>query len=207
MLADKGYYNGPDLRRCKKYKIIAIVARQKAGRDAPDKEYNADKFTYDERRDCYTCPAGQVLKRMGTKESRVYQNKKACAGCPHKAKCTTGSSKRISVSRHQKVFSDTDKRLADNMELYRRRQMMVEHPFGTIKHNMNAHYLLLRTIKKVRGEVALLFLAYNLKRALSVLGFEGLMERLKALSISLFRFCRLSIGFSILPLRRAGLER
>jgi len=189
VLADKGYYNGPDLKRCKKNKIIAIVARQKAGREAPDKEYNADKFTYDEKKDCYICPAGQVLKRTGTKESRVYQNKTACSGCPQKAKCTTGTSKRISVSHYQKIFTETDNRLAENMELYRRRQMIVEHPLGTIKHNMNAHYFLLRTIKKVRGEVALLFLAYNLKRALSVLGFEGMMERLKALSVCSFRFC------------------
>lgn len=186
VLADKGYYNGPDLKRCKKYKIRAIVARQKAGRDAPDTAYNADKFTYDERKDCYICPAGQVLKRTGTKESRLYQNKKVCANCTNKAKCTTGSSKRISVSHYQKIFSDTDRLLAENMGLYKRRQMIVEHPLGTIKHNMNAHYFLLRTIKKVRGEVALLFLAYNLKRALSVLGFEGLMERLKALSIVFF---------------------
>jgi len=74
------------------------------------------------------------------------------------------------------------------MELNRRSQMIVEHPLGTIKHNMNAHYFLLRTIKKVRGEVALLFLAYNLKRALLVLGFEGMMVRLKSSLFVLFAF-------------------
>jgi hypothetical protein len=41
---------------------------------------------------------------------------------------------------------------------------------------------LLRTLRKVRAEVALLFLGYNLKRVKKVLGFEGLMARLDALT-------------------------
>jgi len=174
VLADKGYYNGEDLFRCKKNKIVTIVARQKAGREAPNKEFNADKFTYVEGKDCYICPLGQELKRTGTRASRVYQNKKACEKCAEKTKCTTGVAKRFSVSHYQNVFIETDKRLADNLELYRRRQMIVEHPLGTIKRSMNGYYFLLRTIKKVRGEVALLFFAYNLKRVQNILGQQEL---------------------------------
>jgi len=117
VLADKGYYNGEDLFRCKKNKIITIVARQKAGREAPDKDYNADKFTYIEGKDCYICPLGQVLKRTGTRASRIYQNKMACEKCPEKKKCNTGVLKRFSVSQYQNVFTEADKRLADNLEL------------------------------------------------------------------------------------------
>jgi hypothetical protein len=40
---------------------------------------------------------------------------------------------------------------------------------------------LLRTLRKVRAEVAF-FLGYNLKRVKKVLGFEGLMARLDALT-------------------------
>ena len=103
--------------RCKKNKIITIVARQKAGREAPDKDYNADKFTYIEGKDCYICPLGQVLKRTGTRASRIYQNKMACEKCPEKKKCNTGVLKRFSVSQYQNVFTEADKRLADNLEL------------------------------------------------------------------------------------------
>ena len=174
VLADKGYYNGEDLFRCKKNKIVTIVARQKAGREAPNKEFNADKFTYVEGKDCYICPLGQVLKRTGTRASRACQNKKACEKCAEKTKCTTGVAKRFSVSHFQNVFIETDKRLADNLDLYRRRQMIVEHPLGTIKRSMNGYYFLLRTIKKVRGEVALLFFAYNLKRVQNILGQQEL---------------------------------
>jgi len=97
--------------------IVTIVARQKAGREAPDKEYNADNFTYVEGKDCYICPLGQVLKRTGTRASRIYQNKMACEKCPEKKKCNTGVLKRFSVSQYQNVFTEADKRLADNLEL------------------------------------------------------------------------------------------
>lgn len=182
VLADKGYYNGEDLRRCKKNKLIAIVARQKTGKNAPDPDYNNDKFTYDEKNDSYTCPAGQVLLRTGLKERKAYENKKACSECPHKTKCTFGVYKRYTVSHDQALFDDTDKRMAANKDLYKKRQMMVEHPLGTIKYTRHSGYFLLRTLKKVRGEVAMLFLGYNLTRALNILGFQGLMERLLAFS-------------------------
>ena len=51
---------------------------------------------------------------------------------------------------------------------------------------MNGGYFLLRTRRKVRAEVALLFLGYNLKRAVNVLGFDGIMARLDAFS---YEFC------------------
>jgi len=46
---------------------------------------------------------------------------------------------------------------------------------------MHGYHFLLRTRRKVRTVVALLFLGYNLKRVIKVLGFEGLMKRLEAL--------------------------
>ncbi|MBS4055130.1 MAG: transposase, partial [Thermaerobacter sp.] len=70
--------------------------------------------------------------------------------------------------------------------LYRRRQTIVEHPLGTIKRSMNGCYFLLRTIKKVRGEVALLFFAYNLKRVQNILGQKELMKRLATLLLCLY---------------------
>ena len=55
------------------------------------------------------------------------------------------------------------------------RQMIVEHPFGTLKRTMNFYYLLLRGFRKVRGEVSLAFFAYNLKRVINILGVEKLL--------------------------------
>ena len=64
-----------------------------------------------------------------------------------------------------------------------------------VKHAMGGGDFLLRTRRKVRSEVALLFLGYNLKRAVKVLGFQEIMDRLEAISHILFRiltyFCGL----------------
>ena len=55
-----------------------------------------------------------------------------------------------------------------------------EHPFGTIKRTMNGGYYLLKGREKVGAETALLFLGYNMKRALNLLGFHRLMAAMTA---------------------------
>jgi transposase len=190
-LADKGYYNGEDLRRVKRLKVTAIVAKQKPSnpKDQPE-QFWTDKFTYDEETDTYTCPEGHTLSSGNKKgaKRRNYCNKAACADCPHSTECIKGEATHRTVTRSQysKIYDETDKRHEENKELYKRRQMIVEHPFGTVKHTMNGGYFLLRTRRKVRAEVALLFLGYNLKRVYNILGFEGLMERLNSLSFPAF---------------------
>jgi hypothetical protein len=51
-----------------------------------------------------------------------------------------------------------------------------EHVFGTIKRTMNGGYFLLRIKRKVKCEASLLFLGYNLKRTVNVLGFRETMK-------------------------------
>lgn len=60
----------------------------------------------------------------------------------------------------------------------RLRRATVEHPFGTIKAWMGATHFLMRPFKNVRTETALLVLAYNIKRMLSMMGTRGLMAAL-----------------------------
>jgi transposase len=187
VLADKGYYNGEDLLRVKKLKATAIVAKQKPSdaKSLPEK-FRSENFIYNEPSDTYTCPAGHILSSPNRRKAkrRNYFNKSACAGCPHNEECIKGTVKHRTVTRSQysKIYDETDKRLRENKELYKRRQQIVEHPFGTVKHTMNGRYFLLRTRRKVRTEAALLFLGYNLKRVVKVLGFEGIMARLDAIS-------------------------
>jgi len=199
VLADKGYYNGQDLRQVKRYKVTAIVARQKPS-DSKElaEEFRSEKFTYHAETDTYTCPAGQNLSSRNKKTSkrRNFTNKAACASCPNKSKCIGGNAEHRTVTRSQyaATHEETDKRFAENQALYKRRQQMVEHPFGTIKRTMNGGYFLLRTRRKVRAEVALLFLGYNLKRAVKVLGFEGIMVRLDAISRTFYVFAACQRG-------------
>ena len=61
----------------------------------------------------------------------------------------------------------------------------MEHPFGTIKRSWGFYYTLLKGKEKVNGEYSLVFLVYNMRRAVSILGVPDLIERLKCL---FFRF-------------------
>ncbi|MFA7470295.1 MAG: transposase [Weeksellaceae bacterium] len=63
-------------------------------------------------------------------------------------------------------------------KLYRKRQEINEHIFGTIKRQWNLYYTNLRGLEKVNGELALIMTVYNLKRAKNILGIDGLMEKL-----------------------------
>ena len=57
------------------------------------------------------------------------------------------------------------------------RKSIVEHPFGTIKRAIDAGYCLTEGLGNVVSEFSLSFLAYNIKRAISILGGTGLGRR------------------------------
>ena len=67
-----------------------------------------------------------------------------------------------------------------DVKLLKRRKAIVEHPFGTIKKSMNSGYCLMKGIENVRGEFSLTFLAYNIKRAINILGTKALIEAIEA---------------------------
>ena len=64
------------------------------------------------------------------------------------------------------------------MVALRRRKAMVEHPFGTLKGRMDGGRFLLRGLQKVKAEMALAVTAYNLTRAINVLGTRRLCQAL-----------------------------
>jgi transposase len=56
------------------------------------------------------------------------------------------------------------------------RMCLSEHPFGTVKWYHGAHYLLCKGKEKTTAELGLSFLAYNLKRAINLVGTRKLIE-------------------------------
>ena len=202
LLADKGYYNGKCLQKGKKYKIKAIVSRQEPSNPkGQPKEFNTDKFKYDSASDTYRCPAGQTLHPHSkrTAAQRNFFNKTACGKCPYVDVCASGESgfRRITRGKYSDVCDEADRVFKENLHLYKQRQQIVEHPFGTVKRSMDGGYFLLRRRRKVRCEVALLFLGYNLKRAYNVLGFSEIMARLDCLSRAFTRFSRVFCAFAV----------
>jgi len=192
LLADKGYYQAKDLKECVEEDITPYVAKQDHASPTGNPDYAKEKFTYNQDTNTYTCPAGQEL-RQGRRRSEKgqltgwdYKNFKACQACEERSKCTKAQRGRT-VHRHvdQDFLDHIDKATEENKDIYRKRQMMVEHPYGTIKGAWGANYFLVRGLKAVGGEAALLFTAYNLVRVVNILGVEKILEKLKAKRLQL----------------------
>lgn len=71
--------------------------------------------------------------------------------------------------------------MAAQPEMMKLRRRTVEHPFGTIKHDIlrNAR-LLMRGLKGARGELSLAVLAYNLKRLTNWKGTGWVLAAVRA---------------------------
>jgi transposase len=190
-LADKGYYNADDLKVCEKEHITAYVSKQAFSNSTGEREYYTDRFRYDKEKNVYVCPAGKELKCIrkspinGNTKSIKYRNYEACNNCVCKSKCTTSDKGReISRSLDQDFLDTIDERTSSNKELYKARQMIVEHPFGTIKRGWGISYFLTRGLESVRTEASLAFLAYNMKRVINIMGIKKILKRLSELSCS-----------------------
>jgi len=58
------------------------------------------------------------------------------------------------------------------------RKCLSEHPFGTIKRTLGSYYFLLKSKVKVEAEMALICIAYNMRRAISMLGVPQLVAKM-----------------------------
>ena len=104
----------------------------------------------------------------------------ACPQCAIKTQCTPSDYRRVSRWEHQAVLDAMERRLDLAPDSMRIRRQTVEHPFGTIKAWMGATHFLTRSPEKVRTEMSLQVLAYNLKRVMNLLGVAELMAALRA---------------------------
>jgi len=190
VLADKGYHVGKELEAAKENNITTVVAYPQP-RDRSDKinrSYYTDKFFYNKQSDSYCCPAGCELTTngkvyiKGRKDRTSYSVKTysttACSSCPFRHLCTKSKSRTIDRSEYQDIIDENNKRVNENPALYKQRQQISEHPFGTIKRSWGYTYTLVKGIKKVNGEMAIIFTMYNLRRAMSILGVTELKRRL-----------------------------
>lgn len=98
--------------------------------------------------------------------------------CPIKSQCTTGTNRRIARWEHEDALDRMSKRLAERGDVARIRRQTVEHPFGTLKAWMGATHFLTRTLPRVKTEMSLHVLAYNLKRMVNIMGHRGLKAAL-----------------------------
>jgi transposase len=225
-LADKGFHAATQLHECAQYGIITYVAIPQPAYSGKDKAFTVENFRYNETDDTYTCPNNQILTTNGVwydkkdrrgqitnRVKRYNRSPKECALCPFAEKCLSKNaiqnriSRQIERAEHQQASEDNKKRMATvaGKELYKKRQAIVEHPFGTIKRQWDSSYTLLKGLEKVSGEFAIVFTCYNLRRAVSILSVKSLLQRLNTLknrgTDSLYRFFNafLSLPVSFQP--------
>lgn len=186
ILADKGYYKAQDFKKCIKNGITPYVAGQTYSNGTGDKDFYLDKFKYSKDKNVYICPLGKELpfSRIRKQAGRIigyeYKDYKVCADCQCKSRCTK-SAKGRSILRHvdQDLLDMVDLNTQLNKNKYKLRQMIVEHPFGTIKRGWGADYFLTRRKISVTAEIALSYLSYNFRRVINILGVEEMLKMLK----------------------------
>ena len=71
-------------------------------------------------------------------------------------------------------------RFYPNQQHLRKRNTVVEHPYGTVKRRHGAGYLLTKGKRKAAAEMGLSFPAYNFRRVVNLLGVNGIMEMIMA---------------------------
>ena len=90
---------------------------------------------------------------------------------PYRSVAPTARYRAIVRFVNEAVVDRTAKRLARRPDLLKRRRECVEHPFGSIKQWMGQGALLMRRLDNVGGEFSLTALAYNMRRAIDLIGF------------------------------------
>ena len=184
VVADRGYFKIEDIEACEDAGLVAYVAKPQRGPAVREGFFTKDEFRYDAGKDQYICPAGEVLLPMY--ESKVrgnrkidYCNRKACRACNLVTKCTKGF-RRVSRLENEAVLDRMAVRVKARPDIMNERRNSVEHPFGSIKQWMGQGAFLMRRLENVRAEFSLTALAYNIRRALNLVGVAGLMAAVRA---------------------------
>lgn len=191
VLSDKGYHTGAELQQCHDDNMETYVAfKEQPSVKHLQKEFLSTQFIYHKENDSYTCPAGETLISLGTWHNKrgdagetSYRFKtyrtNGCKNCSLKKHCTKLNKRIIHRSEYQDAVDRNNANIRNNPDYYKRRQSICEHPFGTIKRQWGYTYTLMKGLKKVDGEMNLIMLVYNIKRTLSILGFERMMQAIK----------------------------
>jgi len=183
-LADRGYYSGEEIRSCELAGMNPLVPKTVTSGSRADGRFDKRDFVYNAKRDEYRCPAGErAIWRFSTVEHGLKLHAywpSACPRCPLKDRCTPSDYRRIKRWEHEDVLEAMQRRLDRMPEASKLRRQTVEHPFATLKAWMGTTHFLTKTLPRVRTEMSLHVLAYNMKRAINLLGTRVLLRAITA---------------------------
>jgi transposase len=141
------------------------------------RHFISDRFVYNQEKDQYECPSGQVLDfayikktktENGYKSERIVYKSRCCEWCQYKEKCCKGLNNRtIEVSPRLIEFKNTARQNleSENGKILRsQRGVDVESVFGQIKHNKQFRRFYLKGLNKVNTEWGIISIAHNIKK-------------------------------------------
>ena len=183
VVADAGYYEGQAIVDCYGAQITALVPKTDTTNRKAKGQYTKADFNYDAEHNEYVCPAGERLRyRFDSVEKGkrlwVYE-RYGCSSCALQAQCTTAAAKRLKRWEHEDILVKAEAELKKHPDAMRQRKALVEHPFSTLKQAMGSTHFLMRRLPNVKAEMSLHVLAYNMKRAINVLGAAKIMAQLQ----------------------------
>ena len=197
-LYDKGYHTGREIKKAVELGVNIMVAIPRTSSNAPDENYNMDHFTYNELNDTYTCPQHQILTTNGnwyqkSKDRNHYlvnhYKTNACPTCPARELCTKNIKGRVIERSEYAPYIELNKQnIEANPEVYKKRQSIVEHPYGTIKRQWGFYYVITKKgIKHASADAGFMFVAYNLRRLMNIIDRNTFTKFLQELLSILLR--------------------
>ncbi|MFY0612701.1 MAG: IS1182 family transposase, partial [Hyphomicrobiaceae bacterium] len=185
VVADRGYFSSEEILKCSKADIIVTLPKPQTSNNKLKGLFVKADFRYVPDHDLYVCPARQVLLFAGHKREtdglnyRRYATRE-CANCKLWKRWTTAKQRIVTRWEHEHVLEDVQRRLDENPQAMRTRRETVEHPFGTIKARMGATHFLMKRLRNEKTEMSLAVLAYNLTRAMNIIGIGPLIAAIRA---------------------------
>jgi transposase len=175
ILADTGYYNGQQLEQAEARGATVYLPEVNTSKNKACGRYDKTVFHYDAQQDRYICPQGEFMTpappRPYGESYRTTYRTPACRRCAARAQCTKDRKGRAI---HRMAYEAALEALRDRNqrapEMMRKRKALIEHPFGTLKHNWGYSHFLVKGKDQVNGEMALMLMAYNLKRLSTIFG-------------------------------------
>jgi hypothetical protein len=205
-LYDKGYHTGSEFKKADDLQVEVIVAIPSVASHAPNTDYDVENFTYNKESDSYKCTENQILttngkwydKDRGASTVQIKQYKtSACLLCKVIEQCTKNKRGRLLERSEYAEYIENNKILLKrNKNTYKRRQAIVEHPYGTIKRQWGFSYIMTKkTMKRASSDVGLIFIAYNLRRIFNLIDLKTLTEYLKVLLDKISPFFESKLAF------------
>jgi hypothetical protein len=187
---DTGYFSEDNLQEASKRGIEVIIpdpqfrqrdpyfAEKKNEKVKKKKKFTIEDFSYDEKSNCYTCPAGKVLKYMcdvtlRNNSGKQYRAQSSdCINCPLIDDCI----KKRGGGKPARALYKVDKKYENNLseemrkkidtpvyrELYSRRMQIIEPVFSNITYCKGMNRFTLRTKTKVNTQWLLYCIVHNM---------------------------------------------